>query len=74
MICALCEQADSLCGEAPQKCASSFIDVRNVTKNEIYCLAIPHRPFATRLKQFDALHGKRAGNSETCLLFMEVLI
>ena len=35
MIYALCGQANAFCREAPQKCASTFIDGRNI-ENKMY--------------------------------------
>ncbi len=53
MIYALCEHANAFCGEAPQKCASIFIDGRNI-ENEMHCFTVLYRLLATGLQQFNA--------------------
>src|ERR1700730_15803489 len=73
MIYALCRQANAFCREAPQKCASSFIDRRNI-ENEMHCFTVPNGLLATGLQHFNACRRDFPGNCETCSLFAEFFI
>lgn len=73
MIDALCEHANAFCGETSQKCASTFIDGRNI-ENDLYCFTVLYRLLTTGLHQFDACWRDFPGNRETCSLFAEFFI
>lgn len=59
MINALCDQANAFRGEAPQECATAFIDSRHI-EHEIYGFAAPDRLLAAGLNRFGARRGNLA--------------
>lgn len=73
MIYALGEHANAFCREAPQKCASTFIDGRNI-ENEMHCFTVPNGLLATGLQHFNACRRDFPGNCEMCSLFAEFFI
>lgn len=73
MIYALCGQANAFCREAPQKCASTFIDGRSI-ENEMHCFTVLYRLLAGGHQHFNACRRDFPGNCETCSLFAEFFI
>ena len=73
MIYALGEHANAFCREAPQKCASTFIDGRNI-ENEACCFTVLYRLLAAALQHFNTCRRDLARNCETCSLFAEFFI
>src|SRR6202035_3487805 len=72
MIYALGEHANAFCRDAPQKCASTFIDGRNI-ENEMH-FTVPDGLLATGLQHFNACRRDFPGNCEMCSLFAEFFI
>ena len=73
MIYALGEHANAFCSQAPQKCASTFIDGRNI-ENEMHCFTVPSGLLATGLQHINACRRDFPGNCEMCSLFAEFFI
>jgi hypothetical protein len=73
MIYALGEHANAFCREAPQKCASTFIDGRNI-ENEMHCFTVPNGLLATGLQHINACRRDFPGNCQTGSLFAEFFI
>jgi hypothetical protein len=73
MIYSLGGHANALCREAPQKCASTFIDRRNI-ENEMRGFTVPDNPLATGLEHVNACRRDFSGNCETRSLFTEFFI
>jgi hypothetical protein len=73
MIYALGEHANAFCRQAPQKCASTFVDGRNI-ENEMHCLTVVNGLLATRLQHINACRRDFPGNCQTRSLFAEFFI
>src|ERR1700731_1780857 len=68
MIYALGEHANAFCREAPQKCASTFIDGRNI-ENEMHRFTVSNGLLATGLQHFKACRGISPEKCGTFLFF-----
>jgi len=61
MIYSLDEHANAFCREATEKCASTFIDGRNI-ENELDCFAVPHSLLTTGLQHINGCRRDFPGN------------